>query len=150
METAAHPRSLFMPRTFGMIVVTPTSSASSRTGVVKTFRCATYREYMGHPLWLTVLNVSVMPTLIGCSALFYLADWLDWTFGFTLLMFVPFWVFGFFVWCFGVCSVLAVIGRLGGNNVRHPPCPTCSEPLATQHAQQCLTCGADWHGDTDS
>ena len=40
METAAHPRSLFKPRTFGKIFVTLTSSASSRTGVVKTFRCA--------------------------------------------------------------------------------------------------------------
>ena len=43
METAAHPRFLLKPRTFGMIVVTLTSSASLRTGVVKTFRCTTYR-----------------------------------------------------------------------------------------------------------
>ena len=35
----AHPRSLFKPRTLGMIFVTLTSSASLRTGVVKTFRC---------------------------------------------------------------------------------------------------------------
>ena len=40
METAAHPRFLFKPRTFGMMFVTLTSSASLRTGVVKTFRCA--------------------------------------------------------------------------------------------------------------
>ena len=40
METAAHPRTLFKPRTFGMIFVTLTSSASLWTGVVKTFRCA--------------------------------------------------------------------------------------------------------------
>ena len=40
METAAHPRILFKPRTFGMIFVTLRSSASLRTGVVKTFRCA--------------------------------------------------------------------------------------------------------------
>ena len=40
METAAHPRFLFKPRTFGMIIVALTSSASLRTGVVKTFRCA--------------------------------------------------------------------------------------------------------------
>ena len=39
METAAHPRFLFKPRTFGMIFVTLTSSASLWTGVVKTFRC---------------------------------------------------------------------------------------------------------------
>ena len=39
METAAHPRFLFKPRTFGMISVTLKSSASLRTGVVKTFRC---------------------------------------------------------------------------------------------------------------
>ena len=38
METAAHPRFLFKPRTFGMIIVTLTSSASLWTGVVKTFR----------------------------------------------------------------------------------------------------------------
>ena len=41
METAAHPRTLFKPRTLGTIFVTLTSSASLRTGVVKTFRCAT-------------------------------------------------------------------------------------------------------------
>ena len=41
METAAHPRILFKPRTFGMIFVTLRSSASLRTGVVKTFRCRT-------------------------------------------------------------------------------------------------------------
>ena len=40
METAAHPRLLFKPRTLGMIFVTLASSALSRTGVVKTFRCA--------------------------------------------------------------------------------------------------------------
>ena len=40
METAAHPRFLFKPRTFGMIIVTLTSSASLWTGVVKTFRWA--------------------------------------------------------------------------------------------------------------
>ena len=39
METAAHPRILFKPRTFGMMFVILTSSASLRTGVVKTFRC---------------------------------------------------------------------------------------------------------------
>ena len=39
METAAHPRILFKPRNFGMIFVTLRSSASLRTGVVKTFRC---------------------------------------------------------------------------------------------------------------
>ena len=38
-ETAAHPRILFKPRTLGTIPVTPTSSASLRAGVVKTFRC---------------------------------------------------------------------------------------------------------------
>ena len=38
METAAHPRTLFKPRTFGMIFVTLTSPASLWTGVVKTFR----------------------------------------------------------------------------------------------------------------
>ena len=41
METAAHPRSLFKPRTLGMICMTLQSSASVRTGVVKTFRCRT-------------------------------------------------------------------------------------------------------------
>ena len=41
METAAHPRSLFKPRSLGMIFVTLTSFASLRTGVVKTFRCRT-------------------------------------------------------------------------------------------------------------
>ena len=40
MKTAAHPRSLFTPRTFGTISVTLTSSASLWTGVVKTFRWA--------------------------------------------------------------------------------------------------------------
>ena len=39
METAAHPRSLFKPRTFGMMILTLTSSASLWSGVVKTFRC---------------------------------------------------------------------------------------------------------------
>ena len=38
METAAHPRFLFRPRTLGTIFVTLTSSASLWTGVVKTFR----------------------------------------------------------------------------------------------------------------
>ena len=38
METAAHPRSLFKPRSLGMISVTLKSFASLRTGVVKTFR----------------------------------------------------------------------------------------------------------------
>jgi hypothetical protein len=105
---------------------------------------------MGQPLWLSVLNVSVMPTLIGSLALFYLADRLGWSTGFTLLMFLPFWVLGFFAWCFGVGSVLAAIGRIRGTTVRHPPCPTCAEPLATQHAQQCLACGADWHDNVGS
>ena len=44
METAAHPRFLFKPRSFGMMFMTLTSSASLWTGVVKTFRCATYRD----------------------------------------------------------------------------------------------------------
>ena len=35
METAAHPRFLFKPRTFGMIVVTLTSSASFVVGCRK-------------------------------------------------------------------------------------------------------------------
>lgn len=26
-----------------------------------------------------------------------------------------------------------------------PPCPHCGEPLRTAKAQQCLSCGADWH-----
>lgn len=26
-----------------------------------------------------------------------------------------------------------------------PPCPHCGEPLRTERAQQCLSCGADWH-----
>ena len=38
METAAHPRFLFKPRTFGMMFVTLTSSATLRTDVVKTYR----------------------------------------------------------------------------------------------------------------
>ena len=38
METAAHPRFLFKPRTLGMMFVTLTPSASLWTGVVKTFR----------------------------------------------------------------------------------------------------------------
>ena len=40
METAAHPRFLFRLRTFGMMFVTLTPSASLWTGVVKTFRYA--------------------------------------------------------------------------------------------------------------
>jgi hypothetical protein len=39
METAAHPHSLFKPRSFGKMFVTLTSSASLWSGVVKTFRC---------------------------------------------------------------------------------------------------------------
>ena len=39
-KTAALPRSLFKPRRLGMISVTLASSASLRTGVVKTFRWA--------------------------------------------------------------------------------------------------------------
>ena len=27
-----------------------------------------------------------------------------------------------------------------------PPCPYCGKPLRTKKAQQCLECGADWHG----
>ncbi len=27
-----------------------------------------------------------------------------------------------------------------------PPCPYCGRPLRTAKAQQCLECGADWHG----
>jgi hypothetical protein len=27
-----------------------------------------------------------------------------------------------------------------------PPCPHCGKPLATERAQQCLHCHADWHG----
>ncbi len=27
-----------------------------------------------------------------------------------------------------------------------PPCPYCGRPLRTDKAQQCLECGADWHG----
>ena len=46
METAAHPRFLFKPRTFGMISVTLTSSALLWTGVVKTFRCAATHRTM--------------------------------------------------------------------------------------------------------
>ena len=46
METAAHPRSLFKQRSFGMIFVTLTSSASLWTGVVKTFRWATQANQM--------------------------------------------------------------------------------------------------------
>ena len=42
METEAHPRFLFKPRTFDMMCVTLTSSASLWTGVVKTFRYATH------------------------------------------------------------------------------------------------------------
>ncbi len=26
-----------------------------------------------------------------------------------------------------------------------PPCPYCGEPLRTERAQQCLSCGMDWH-----
>ena len=46
METAAHPRSLFKPRTFGIISVTLTSSASVRAGVVKSSRYATSTNLM--------------------------------------------------------------------------------------------------------
>jgi hypothetical protein len=28
-----------------------------------------------------------------------------------------------------------------------PPCPHCGEALASPRAKQCLSCGADWHGD---
>ena len=48
METAAHPRFLFKPRTFGMMFVTLTPSASLWTGVVKTFR------YPPTQRWLTL------------------------------------------------------------------------------------------------
>ncbi len=27
-----------------------------------------------------------------------------------------------------------------------PPCPHCGSPMRTAKAQQCFTCGADWHG----
>ena len=47
METAAHPRFLFKPRTLGTIFVTLTSSASLRSGVVKTFRCVPRRLLCG-------------------------------------------------------------------------------------------------------
>ena len=46
METAAHPRSLFKPRTFGKMFVTLSSSASLWSGVVKTFRCAATHRTM--------------------------------------------------------------------------------------------------------
>ena len=49
METAAHPRFLFKPRTLGTTFVTLTSSASLRTGVVKTFRCATEVQLPSNP-----------------------------------------------------------------------------------------------------
>ena len=39
LQRHGHPRFLFKSRTFGMIFVTLTSSASLWTGVVKTFRC---------------------------------------------------------------------------------------------------------------
>ena len=52
METAAHPRILLKPRTFGKIFVTFSSSASLRTGVVKTFRCANEAIPMVRTLFL--------------------------------------------------------------------------------------------------
>ena len=105
---------------------------------------------MGQPLWLSVLNVSVMPSLLGSFALFYVANRFDWSGGFTLLMFFPFWLLGFFAWCIGAGSMPALVGLLRGTSTNHPPCPICSEPLATQYARQCLSCGADWHDDAGS
>jgi hypothetical protein len=115
-------------------------------GVVKTFRCATYREgLMGQPLWLNLLHISVMPTLLGSTLLFYLANRYDWWFGYTLLLFVPFWILGFFAWNFGPRFLIETLTSDRRTNAAGPSCPKCSQPLATELAQQCLHCGADWH-----
>ena len=58
METAAQPRFMFKPRTRGMIFVTLTSSASLRTGVVKTFRWATQ---------MRIVALMIMCCLVGCQ-----------------------------------------------------------------------------------
>ncbi|WP_430452075.1 hypothetical protein [Rhodopirellula europaea] len=100
---------------------------------------------MGQPLWLGLLNVSVMPTFIGTSLLFYVAQRFDWWFGYTILFFVPFWVLGFFVWNFGAGLLIDRLLSNRPNAVVGPPCPYCSKPLASKYAQQCLHCGADWH-----
>ncbi|KAA1257540.1 hypothetical protein LF1_00270 [Rubripirellula obstinata] len=101
---------------------------------------------MGQPLWLSLLNVSVMPTAIGVLAMLYSRDWLGWPTWLVIPLFPFFWLLGFCIWTLAVGGLLALRPPLAGPVHSHPPCPTCSHPLATQFARQCLHCGADWHG----
>ena len=64
METAAHPRFLFKPRTFGMTFVTFTSSASLRTGVVKTFRWQTQVKRWATRIIELLLVLTVFSVLV--------------------------------------------------------------------------------------
>ena len=74
METAAHPRFLFKPRTFGMISVTLTSSASLRSGVVKTFRYTTYRNAMADPIECKSCGQANTFSVCKCSRAFMLTS----------------------------------------------------------------------------
>ena len=74
METAAHPRTLVEPRTFGMIFVTLTSSASLRSGVAKTFRYTTYRNAMADPIECKSCGQANTFSVCKCSRAFMLTS----------------------------------------------------------------------------
>lgn len=100
---------------------------------------------MRQPLWLSLLNTSVMPTAVGMLGMMFTLDLLGWSHWYALPLFIPFWVFGFFAWNLLVAAVLALRPSLTEPVNSHPPCATCGRPLATQFAKQCLHCGAEWH-----
>jgi hypothetical protein len=100
---------------------------------------------MGKPLWLELLNFAIMPSFLGTITLLTCLGTLGWPTWYGVLLFVPFWLLGLFVWNLGVGMLVELRLLARGPRFSHPPCPKCAMPLATQYARQCLHCGADWH-----
>jgi hypothetical protein len=119
--------------TCGITVIAALSLAAVILGLAREF----LRDGIAVLIFVTPGAVCVTALVLGLSA----TSSGEWS-ALHLLWITPVSLIGSFV------LFLLAMFVLPSEKPTTSPCPNCGKALATPDAQQCLYCGADWHGDS--